>query len=237
MYRSGDLARYRSDGQIEFLGRRDQQVKLRGYRIELGEIEATLAQYPGVATALALLSQANEAIDPMEQFLLAYLVSDPGAELPTEEIRRFLSQRLPAYMVPAMILLLDALPLTAHGKVDRQALPAPVILATTPEAEQPCTPLEKTLSDIWAQVLGQTRSSPFTLHQSFFTSGGHSMLAAQVVLRINEEFHLNLPMSSIFNAPTIAQMAAFIQEHTALQSEQAEAIPHLDRSRYHTRKG
>lgn len=225
LYRSGDLARYRSDGQIEFLGRRDQQVKLRGYRIELGEIEATLARYPGVATALVLLSQAQ---------LVAYLVPAPAISLQPAEILRFLSQRLPAYMLPARMVLLDALPLTVHGKVDRQALPAPAPLPETPQADLPTTPLEQTLSEIWAQVLDLP--SPFPLHQSFFTSGGHSLLAARVVLRINEALQVNLPLSSIFNAPTIAQMAAYLQEHRVPQTEQAAAIPRLDRRRSHTTK-
>lgn len=243
LYRSGDLARYHSDGQIEFLGRRDQQVKLRGYRIELGEIEATLAQYPGVATVLALIPQAHQlasetTTDQIEHLLFAYIVPCPGVTLHLEEMRHFLSQRLPAYMIPTGMMLLDALPLTSNGKVDRRALPAPVLLSASPEPERPCTPLERTLIEIWTQVLGQTLSasqvSSFNIHQSFFTSGGHSLLAAQVVLRINEEMHLNLPIISIFNAPTIAQMAAFIHEYKNMHTEDASVIPRLDRSRYHT---
>ncbi|HEU5382190.1 MAG TPA: amino acid adenylation domain-containing protein [Ktedonobacteraceae bacterium] len=242
LYRSGDLARYRSDGQIEFLGRRDQQVKLRGYRIELGEIEATLAQYPGVANALVLIAQAHPlageaTADQMEHFLFAYIIPGPGTTLHLEEIRHFLSQRLPAYMLPTGMMLLDALPLTPNGKVDRRALPAPVLVSALPEAERPSTPLERTLIELWTQVLGQTLSasqvSAFNIHQSFFTLGGHSLLAAQVVLRINEELHLNLPINSIFNAPTIAQMAALIHKYNELYTEEVSAIPRLDRSRYH----
>jgi len=231
LYRSGDLARYRSDGQIEFLGRRDQQVKLRGYRIELGEIEATLAHYPGVARALVLLAETEQR----EAHLVAYLVPDPGVSLPLAEIWRFLGQRLPASMLPARMQQLDALPLTAHGKVDRQALQALPHPPTPLEIDQPRTPLEQTLSEIWAQVLGQ--APPFPLHQSFFTSGGHSLLAVQVVLRINEALQVNLPLSSIFHAPTVAQMAASLQEQKAPQAEQAAAIARLDRRRSHTSKG
>ncbi len=250
LYRSGDLVRYRADGQIEFIGRRDHQVKLRGHRIELGEIEATLAQHPGVATALVLMSEINpnnrkttpaEAnVGQTRQLLVAYIVPHSGVTLTPEELRRFLSQKLPAYMIPARIMLLDTLPLTSNGKIDRRALPTPTDLSISPAAEAPRTPLETVLAEIWTRVLGQSRifnQAQLNIHESFFALGGHSLLAAQLILRINETLHLHLPINSIFDAPTIAQMAALISEHRNSQAqEEPLTIPLLDRSRYRSNK-
>ncbi|HVU68761.1 MAG TPA: amino acid adenylation domain-containing protein, partial [Ktedonobacteraceae bacterium] len=247
LYRSGDLARYRSDGQIEFLGRRDQQIKLRGHRIEPGEIEATLLHYPGVATALVNLSMGSPQNREQDQvsassgpFLVAYIVAQTGQTLSSEALRHFLSQKLPPYMVPTSFLFLDALPLTPSGKIDRRALPAPRLLTDAPAEEKPRTALEITLAEIWTQVLNPVRSfqeTSLNIHESFFEMGGHSLLAAQVVLHVNKKLHLHLPIQSLFQAPSIAQMAALISAQQGDQEDEVSAIPRLDRSRYRTRKG
>ncbi|GCE13514.1 non-ribosomal peptide synthetase [Tengunoibacter tsumagoiensis] len=249
LYRSGDLGRYRSDGQIEFLGRRDQQIKLRGQRIELGEIEATLMQHPDVATALALLYEVNAAPEatgsssvPGGQgaILVAYVVAAPAKTLTSEELRRFLGQKLPASMVPTSLMVLEALPLTLNGKVDRRALPPPMVFSSVAEGQAPRTPIELALVEIWLHILGRARPAGHTalnIHESFFTLGGHSLLAAQAIVSMNEKFQVHLPIRSLFDAPTIAQMAALITEHRQTHSgEERETIQPLNRSRYRTQK-
>jgi amino acid adenylation domain-containing protein len=194
LYRTGDAARWRADGQLEFFGRRDEQVKLRGYRIEPGEVEAALAGHRGVRGCAVMLREV--AGTPA---LVAYVTG----EADPVELREYLSQQLPAYMVPQRVVQLEALPLTANGKIDRKALPAP-------EAEQresyvaPRTAIEETLCGMWAELLGRERVG---IEDNFFALGGHSLLAAQVVARIRAAFNLDVPLRLLFERLTVETLA------------------------------
>ncbi|MBV9790645.1 MAG: amino acid adenylation domain-containing protein [Chloroflexi bacterium] len=229
LYRTGDLVRYRADGNIEFLGRIDHQVKLRGFRIELGEIEAVLRQHPAVRDAIVLLR--DEAGD---QRLVAYVVEnkEPGALRANkeqenhaattddcsvfsvlcspQELRDFLVSRLPAYMVPAAFLFLDELPLTPSDKVDRRALAALTPEQPTPERNfvAPRTPIEETLSRICAELLAMERVG---VDDNFFALGGHSLLAVQLIARIHEQLHVEIPVRTLFESPTVAGLAEYIE--------------------------
>ncbi|MFC5743028.1 non-ribosomal peptide synthetase, partial [Dyella tabacisoli] len=199
MYRSGDLVRWRSDGQLDFLGRVDHQVKIRGFRIELGEIEAALAQLPGVAQNVVL---AREDI-PGHKQLVAYVGRIEAHEIQAAELRQALADRLPDYMVPAAVVVLDALPLTPNGKVDRKALPAPDFAAD--EYRAPCTPQEETLARIYAEVLGLPRVG--TSH-SFFDLGGDSIRSIQLVSRARKA-GLSIRPRDVFQYPSIAALAKY----------------------------
>ena len=202
LYNTGDIARYRPDGNIEFLGRTDHQVKIRGFRIELGEIEGTLEQHPAVLQAIV---QPQE-VAPGEKRLVAYVVAERESRPTAGELRGFLKDKLPEHMVPAVFVLLDAFPLTTNGKVNRRALPTPD--DRRPELEQvfvACrTPTEELLAAIWSQVLGIERVG---IYDNFFQLGGHSLLATQVVSRIREAFQVEMPLRRLFEAPTVAGLA------------------------------
>jgi amino acid adenylation domain-containing protein len=198
MYRTGDRVRWRPDGRIEFLGRMDQQVKVRGYRIELGEIEAALLARGGVREAVVVLHQAPSG----DRRLVGYVV---GEDADAAGLRDALKAELPDYMVPAALVRLDALPLTPNGKLDRRALPAPELEADGYVA--PRTPAEEVLAAIWAEVLGAPRVG---VHDGFFDLGGHSLLATRVVSRVREAFRVELPLRALFEAPTVAELAARI---------------------------
>ncbi|HEX6554198.1 MAG TPA: amino acid adenylation domain-containing protein, partial [Ktedonobacteraceae bacterium] len=207
LYKTGDLARYRADGTIEFLGRLDQQVKLRGYRIELGEIEALLSQHPAVRECLVLVREAG--VD--DKRLVAYLLPEQAEQTPSlGELRSYLQAKLPEYMVPTAFVEVEAWPLTPNGKIDRRALPAPqrTAAAGASSALAPRTPLEEVLLGIWAQVLGEEQVG---LHDNFFELGGHSLLAMQVVWRVREALQVELPLSCLFETPTVAQVAQRLQ--------------------------
>ncbi|MES1023040.1 amino acid adenylation domain-containing protein [Gloeocapsa sp. BRSZ] len=197
LYRTGDRACYRSDGNIEFLGRSDAQVKIRGFRVELGEIEAVLAQHPSVKTAVVNVRELAG-----DRQLIAYFI--PTATVVSDrELRSFLKTQLPAYMLPAMFVPLKTLPLTTNGKVDRQALPLPT---TEPETivVAPSTSIEKSLVDLWCQLLGRKQVG---IHDNFFELGGHSLLATQLISRIRDRFQVEVALRSLFETPTIAQIA------------------------------
>ncbi|HLM58539.1 MAG TPA: amino acid adenylation domain-containing protein [Pyrinomonadaceae bacterium] len=205
LYRTGDLARYRSDGAIEYLGRGDQQVKIRGFRIEMGEIEAALGRHPSVREAVVVAREA----DGGDKQLVAYLTAG-GERAPTvEELRALLKGSLPDYMVPSAFVYLDAVPLTRNGKVDRKALPAPE--RTRPDLADafvaPRTVIEEMVASTWSQVL---RLENIGVHDNFFALGGHSLLATQVVTRLRETFQIELPVRSLFESPTVAEMASLI---------------------------
>jgi acyl-CoA synthetase (AMP-forming)/AMP-acid ligase II len=217
LYRTGDLGRYLPDGNVAFQGRVDQQVKIRGFRIELGEIEAVLAQHPGVRETVVLASTAQEdlADDPAapsraDKHLVAYVVLDQAVAPTPQEMRRFLGEKLPQYMIPAAFVALDAFPLTPNGKIDRRALPAPdrdqieresVYVASS-------TPYEEILVEVWEEVLGLKEIG---VRDNFFSLGGHSLLATQVVSRVRDHLEIELPVRSIFEAPTIAGMALYVE--------------------------
>lgn len=218
LYRTGDLARYLADGDLEYLGRTDHQVKIRGFRIELGEIEASLNTHPLIGEAAVLVREDS----PGEKRLVAYLVTKPETAPSISELREFLKQKLPEYMTPAAFVALDALPLTENGKLDRRALPAPD--AARPELEEayaaPRNAREELLAEIWASVLNVDRVG---IHDNFFELGGHSLLGTQLMSRVNEGFHVNLPLRVLFESPTVAGLTERIE--SALVSGEKSAIP------------
>ena len=180
LYKTGDKARYLPDGNIEYLGRFDNQVKIRGFRIELGEIEATIAQHTAVRETVVI---AREDV-PDQKYLVAYIVPNHSYVIATSELRGFLKQKLPDYMIPGVFVVLDALPLTPNGKVDRHALPAPEFEAELQHSLlAPSTPIEEMLTSIWADVL---RIELVGVHRNFFELGGHSLLATQVISRVRD---------------------------------------------------
>jgi len=207
LYRTGDRVRRRSDGALEFLGRLDDQVKIRGYRIEPGEVEAALLEHPAVREAVVL---ACEEI-PGDRRLVAWVVLHPTDPTdPKSALRAWLQKRLPDYMVPAGWVLLESLPLTANGKVDRRALPAPERAPSAVEDHvAPSDPLEEILAAIWAEVLKLDRVG---VRDDFFALGGHSLLATQMVSRIRGVLGNDLPLRTLFEAPTIAQLARAVRE-------------------------
>jgi amino acid adenylation domain-containing protein len=217
LYRTGDACRWRADGNLEFLRRLDNQVKLHGYRIELGEIEGVLREHPQVQDTAVVVHQDAAADD---KTLVAYVV--PHGQAPTlPDIRSFVQQKLPSYMIPAVFVFLERLPLTANGKVDRRALPPPDWQASEPEHDEsvPRTPTEEVLIEIWATVLNLERVG---IHDNFFELGGHSLLATRVVLRVRHAFGVELPLHALFEAPTIAGLALLIVQHLAARVEPVE---------------
>jgi amino acid adenylation domain-containing protein len=218
LYKTGDRALYRADGTLEFLGRTDHQIKLRGFRVELGEIETAIAQHPAVRTAVVVLREMDNAPTETlrERQLIAYVVPD-AAVVPTErELRSFLKTKLPLYMLPAAVVVLDALPLTANGKVNHKALPPPHV-AVAMEASPtiaPTTSLEASLVEVWTQLLGRTVG----IHDNFFELGGHSLLATQLVSRLRDRLQVELPLRSVFEASTIAALAEKIEALQAAQT-------------------
>lgn len=221
LYRTGDLGRYLFDGTIEFLGRVDYQVKVRGQRIELGEIEAALIEREEVSDAV-VVAQEDE---PGVQRLVAYVVARNGNAPSVTELRRHLQQSLPDYMIPSVFVELEALPLTSSGKVDRKSLPAPdgmrAELGTAFVA--PSDALEESLATIWREVLRLERVG---VYDDFFASGGHSLLAAQVLSRIQREFGVELALRDFFSAPNIRTLAERISEVTlaGADEEKLEAM-------------
>ena len=236
MYRTGDLGRYLPDGNIEFVERIDDQVKVRGFRIELSEIEAVLGQHPDVKESVAVVSQDGSK----GKHIVAYVVpkfdvpeeqkcSSAPAESANEEtrtisarsLRTYLSRSLPEYMIPSVFVLMKQLPLTRNGKVDRRALPAPdpILAAQEREFVAPEPGVEAVLADLWAGVLGQERVSR---DANFFDLGGHSLLAMQLVARIQETFEIQFPLRHLFGASTLADLAALIVQEQLKQSNDAD---------------
>ncbi|QMS92433.1 NcpB [Nostoc edaphicum CCNP1411] len=206
LYKTGDLARYLPDGNIEYLGRIDNQVKIRGFRIELGEIEAALSQHKDVQTSVVIV---REDI-PGDKRLVAYIVPQPQITPTVSVLRSFLKEKLPEYMIPSAIAILESLPLTSNGKINRRALPAPEPSGTLSDKYvAPRTPLEEILALIWQEVL---KIELVGRHDNFFTLGGHSLLATQLVSRVRTSLKVELPLRSLFAAPTIAELAQLIQQ-------------------------
>lgn len=205
LYRTGDLVRWLPDGEIEFLGRLDHQVKLRGFRIELGEIETVLLQHAGIQAAVVLLREDERG----ERRLAAYVVPGPDETPSREMLTNFLRERLPRYMVPPDMVFLETLPLTANGKVDRNALPVPEVSSTEAEAKYsaPRSAPEAVLAQIWEQVLDVR---PIGVKDNFFDLGGHSLLAVRLLAQIEKAVGKSLPVSALFQAPTIAQLAGLL---------------------------
>ena len=201
LYRTGDLVRPRVSGELEFLGRLDFQVKVRGFRIELGEIEAALGEHPGVRQCAAVVRQDARG----EKRLVAFAAA--AAATSAEELRAFLAARLPAYMVPSSFVLLPALPLTSHGKVDRRALPAPDD-GEGRDFTAPRNPTETLLAALWSEILGVERIG---VHDNFFAVGGHSLRAVQLASRLRRAFGVELEVQALFAAPTLADLAAAVE--------------------------
>ncbi|HEU4561402.1 MAG TPA: AMP-binding protein, partial [Longimicrobium sp.] len=199
LYRTGDRARWRADGAIEYLGRLDFQVKVRGFRIELGEIEAALRGHESV-TDCVVMARAEAG----EQRLVAYVVGVADAEALRAHVRR----SLPEYMVPSAFVFLDALPLTVNGKLDRKALPVPELASAEERYVAPRTPVEEVLAGIWAEVLRLERVG---VHDSFFDLGGHSLLIMRLLARIQATFDLDISIRTVFSKPTLEAIAAEIE--------------------------
>lgn len=207
LYRSGDLGRYLPGGDLEYLGRMDLQVKLRGFRIELGEIEAVLASHPAVRQAVVELRSSGDS-----SRLVTYLVAPDALE---QDLRQHLKSCLPDYMLPASFVFLDKLPLTANGKIDRQALPDPQEVALQSPGMQPRTPLERVLAGIWAGVLGLPVVG---VQESFFELGGNSLSAIRLVTQVSELLGVQSSLRMIFDAPTVAQFGAELSLLTSPQN-------------------
>ncbi len=224
LYKTGDLARYLPNGDIEYLGRIDYQVKIRGFRIEIGEIETVLCQHPSVREVVVIVRESLG-----DKHLVAYVV--PKTEqVPNDlELRRFLLQQLPDYMVPAIFTILEEVPLTPNGKVDRRALPAPdANRSGCFGTRAPRTPTEEILAAIWAQVLGLEFVG---IDDNFFTLGGHSLLATQVISRCRQAFCVEISLQMLFDAPTIALLAdaiAKLSNAYALRSSEHQIIPQIE---------
>ena len=233
LYKTGDLACYLPDGNIEFLGRLDSQVKIRGFRIETGEIESTLGRHSAVRNAVVLAREdrprENDSVQDQKsrieniksgKRLVAYVVNRGPVQL--TELRDFLKSKLPDYMVPSSFIFLDALPLTPNGKVDHKALPTPD--ESRPRLEEgfvaPRTPVEEIIGEIWAEVL---KVDQVGVLDNFFELGGHSLLATQVMSRLRKVFQVDLPLRGLFEAPTVAGLAERIE---ALRRE-AQGLPHI----------
>ena len=228
LYRTGDLAKWRHTGELEYLGRTDHQVKVRGYRIELGEIESVLTQHAAVKTALVMAREDSSA----GKQLVAYVEprqGPTGVEVDVEfesELRTFVRERLPEYMVPASFVVMDKLPLNANGKVDRKALPQPDLnRSKTLGYAPPQTPIEKGLTAIWKEVLGAEPG----IHDEFFDIGGHSLSAAQIISRTEIAFRVSVSMRQLFEAGTIARFAevvetALLGDIAAMTEEQAQEL-------------
>jgi amino acid adenylation domain-containing protein/thioester reductase-like protein len=204
LYRTGDVARYREDGSIEYFGRLDHQVKIRGHRIALGEIEAALNHHPAVRDVIVLAREDQ----PGRKRLVAYVIAQPDAALSGAELREFLATRLPAYMRPAAFVLLGAFPLTPNGKINRRALPAPEQSAQERlPAAHAQTPTEQALGRIWADVL---HLSHVAVEDNFFDLGGHSLLAMHLITAIQQRFQSSLALQTILAYPTLGEMAGLI---------------------------
>jgi amino acid adenylation domain-containing protein len=212
MYRSGDLVRARTDGELEFVGRTDDQVKIRGYRIELGEVEATLAAHPAVQQAVVV---AREDL-PGEKRLVAYLVPAPDAPVAVDTLRAFLLKHLPDYMVPTTFVPLSVLPVTTNGKVDRQALPAPSAIPVNRDeaGESARTLIEARVAELIATLL---QVSAVGREENFFLLGGHSLLGAQLLVRVRDTFGVDLTLRTLFDLPTVAGLSSEI-EHCLVKS-------------------
>jgi amino acid adenylation domain-containing protein len=210
LYRTGDFVRYLPDGNIEFVGRADHQVKIRGFRIEPGEIEVVLRRHPKVEDAVVVARDD----EPGERQLVAYIVPREGSA--HGNWRDFLQRKLPAYMIPSAFVELEALPMTASGKVDRLALPKPEPLVGEDSAHAELTPTEQIVRNVWANVL---RADDFGTERSFFELGGHSLVAIQVVTALRRILQIEIPVNSLFNNPTVSSLSSYLDELVAQNLE------------------
>lgn len=222
LYKTGDLACYRSNGNIEFLGRIDHQIKIRGFRVELGEIEAVLSEHPGVQEVVVIVREDT----PGDKRLVAYVVSSQEQVPTNNELRGFLKEKLPDYMVPSVFAMLSVLPLTPNGKVDRKALPTPD-LSTSILSEgfvAPSTPTEEILAKLWMEAIGQKQVS---IYDNFFDIGGHSLLIIQVWSKVREIFNTNISVTDLFKYPTISALAKYLSQENNVEQTDFASIDDL----------
>lgn len=221
LYRTGDVVRYLPDGQLEFLGRIDHQIKLRGFRIELGEIEAVLTQHPAIRSAVVRICEDQTGIPRLVAYAVA--TASEGTIIETD-IQGFVQRYLPDYMIPTAFVVLDELPLTPNGKIDRRALPVPdaISIHTTDSSDLPSTLTETLLADIWVQLLQVNTPGRYT---DFFAAGGNSLLATQVIARIRSVFQVELPLRRLFEDSTLAGLAASVEQ--AQQEQSSYQLPPL----------
>ena len=232
LYRTGDLVRYLPDGNVEYLGRIDQQVKVRGFRIELGEVEAVLSKHEHIADQIVLAREDK----PGDKRLVAYIVLDNSADLDTSEIKNFVRKELPEYMTPSAVVVLEKLPLTPNGKINRKALPAPEFSREELSAEfiAPRNPVEEKLTAIVGELLNIEKVGVL---DNFFELGGHSLLATQFMSRIRESFEVELALMTLFEKPTIEQLAVAVQEAQAKGTAPVKPqIKRIDRSARRVRR-
>jgi aspartate racemase len=215
LYRVGDLARYLPNGEIVFAGRTDQQIKLRGFRIELGEIETVIEQQPQILHA-AVVVHEDETKDKR---LVGYVVTQK--QITSDELREALKPRLPDYMIPSIFMMLESLPLTASGKIDRKALPAPALDGTARQQSYvaPRTETETRIAQIWSEVLGVVQVG---VEEDFFSLGGHSLLATRVISRVNTAFGIDVSLRRVFEEPTIARLAAVVEQAKTSEIQPSE---------------
>ena len=222
LYKTGDLARYLPDGNIEFVGRIDNQVKIRGFRVELGEIEALLSQHPAVKETVVVVRD-----NPNDKRLVAYII--PNGIFQTSQIRNYLKDKLPNYMIPAVVLL-DTMPLTPNGKIDRRALPAPT--ANNQELAETLVPPRTAVEEILAGIWAKTLRIELGIHDNFFELGGHSLLATQVVSRIREALQIELPLRCLFESPSVAELSQTIiakESKPGLTEKKAQILKKLQK--------
>ena len=213
MYRTGDRARWRADGTVEYLGRLDFQVKVRGFRIELGEIESTLLEHPLIKDAVVAARELNTG----DTRLVAYLVTHPGERPLPAALKLFLGSSLPEHMIPGTFLFLDALPLSSNGKIDRKALPAPTTVEDPSSVIEPRSDLERVIVGVWRDVLG---AGAISVEQEFFELGGHSLLATRIAAQLTRIFRTTVPLRRFFEAPTVAGNALTL---TSLETKPGQA--------------
>ncbi|MFI5776140.1 non-ribosomal peptide synthase/polyketide synthase [Nocardia sp. NPDC051570] len=206
LYRTGDVVRWNTEGRLEFVGRADDQVKIRGFRVEPGEVESALAQHPSVSRAVVIARDTHIG----GKQLIGYVVPDRANELDGHDVRRFAGERLPDYMVPTAVMVIDSVPLTANGKVDRRALPVPELGSSMPY-RAPGSLREQVLTELFAEILGLDRVG---IDDSFFALGGHSLLATRLASRIRVVLGVEVPIRTVFDAPTVAQLVIRLADRT-----------------------
>jgi amino acid adenylation domain-containing protein len=221
LYKTGDLALHLPDGNIEFLGRIDHQVKIRGHRIETEEVNAVLNQYAHIKDSVVVArddAQGNKR-------LVAYITCQGGKAIATSELRKYLSAKLPDYMIPLTFVIMDCLPFTPNGKLDRAALPAPDFakLDSGSTFIAPRTPTEEVVAEVWAEVLGLERAG---IHDNFFISGGHSLLATQIISRLRQIFQTKIPLQLLFDGPTVSEIAAKVD--LTLKGARTDTLPPIE---------
>jgi acyl carrier protein len=226
-YRTGDIASYRANGQIEFMGRRDDQLKVRGFRIEPGEIEAVVGSHPAVREVVVLAREDSTG----QKQLVCYAVLDSSIGAGTGDWRAFLKQRLPDYMIPSWFEIIEQLPVTPNGKVDRKALLELRAMRHAEGLVHPRTPVEEIIASMWKEVL--KLEGDVGVDDDFFELGGHSLLATQVVSRLRAIFYVDIPLRDLFQTPTIAALAELIEKaKDARPSAGISPISRLDRNAY-----